>query len=118
MEVPMLTELSMNNAWEIAQSDSLIISYLPQRDWNSRGVNRDYLWAKICTVRPKYATYIINEALNKRENVVHWNEARDGLGVCDEVGELLLSRPYRSKKYVFLSRKLFNCCVLTLQVQY
>ena len=81
MEVPRVAELSIEKAWQIAEEDALIMEHLPNRDWNARGVNRDYIWSTICTIRPKYSKLIISEALNKRENIVHWSEADGGLGI-------------------------------------
>ena len=84
LEIPAFPEFTVVHLYEAFEGDALLLAHFPDRELQSRPVNRQWAYNVALSVRTTYMLDIINSAINKRVTQKSNKEAR-GLFMFAEV---------------------------------
>jgi hypothetical protein len=82
MEVPRYQEISMNNLYEDAMKDELLMKYIPTREQLSGQLpQRDFFFGLMCTLRNQYLKDIIAGAHRARYTVAEDGTKKQAISI-------------------------------------
>jgi hypothetical protein len=96
-KIPLYKEFSIDSLRAMAAKDAELARYLLDEDMSKRPMLREFGYHVLATLRPRYVEEIVTHAqtLNQADPLAA-EEKR--IGVCSEVIEKLLQKPFISRK--------------------
>jgi hypothetical protein len=103
MEVPCYYEISVNNLYEDAMKDQLLVKFLPTKEQLSgRLPERDFFFGLMCTQRNQYMKVIIAGAQKARFTVAEDYTKKQAISISGAWIAELQKNPYHSSKLLLL----------------
>ena len=98
LEIPAFPEFTVVHLYEAFEGDALLLAHFPDRELQSRQVNRQWAYNVALSVRTTYMIDIINSAINKRvtQKVPRGNV--NNFVINEEYRDLLLAVPFIQSK--------------------
>ena len=116
---PRWPELNMADIWSQLARDDEVMSYFPSNFSINCLPPREYFWGVLQALRPTYCEQLIDEASQKRAEFRCKEPNTQTLlnvGITKQWAELLLERPFTSRKYSLSGNRALNgdCHLLPL----
>ena len=96
VKVRRFAEFTVEQLWDQIKNDEKIRQYLPEPEWLTRKMDRDFTFNVAFTVRREFMEEIFKDAIDSRMSMGQGDD--EDLDVCQEMKDLLLEHPYLPSK--------------------
>lgn len=96
---PQYKEFTMTELWRNIDGDASVLSYLPDRDSQSRPVCRTFAFTVLSTLRPGYSKEIVEHAIDQRTDKIATKPAPEMVTISDGMLRLFTRFPMQPSKY-------------------
>ncbi len=102
---PKYREFTISAFWTNVDGDAAILKYLPDKESTDRPISREYAYTILGTIRRSYSKAVIENAINKRHNIIKTKLAPTQVTINQALLNALTSFPM---KPVSQGQSIFN----------